>query len=237
MSQFALPKSQYAGYTLPLPISREQDAVQKLLQEVESQRTAATQDSPSSGDEDFVEFALSDFSVYLPQNRHHTFEMRPLNHLSSKLKANEFLFDGILSVGKTRHYVQGVPFNVCSIGNYGEEQHTVGDNIWIQSHHNARKEIYYRLGAPAPDYVRFHTEFKWLADLSKHFMDFCHIFEKNEVSVFDFRTKFAQRIDKLTRAPLISSLGVKNTERKTSGRLLLQISSFCEKKPLESIQN
>ncbi|TVY92077.1 DNA (cytosine-5)-methyltransferase [Lachnellula willkommii] len=207
VSELSEPKSRYTGHIPPLPISKEHIAVQELLQEFESQQIATSTVSgrkpPSilgSTDNDFVEFVLSDFSIYLPDNKFNPFEMRPLNHLASKHKSGEFLFDGILSLGNTRHYVQAVPFNICSIGNYGEDEHEVGDSIWLQSHHNLKRAVYYRLGAPAPEYFRFHTGFKWLADLSKHFVDYCHTFDKNEVSVFDFRSKFSQWLEK-THAP------------------------------------
>ncbi|TVY24674.1 DNA (cytosine-5)-methyltransferase [Lachnellula hyalina] len=204
VSELSVPKSRYTGNIPPLPISKEQVAVQELLQEFKSQQIAASTASgrkpPSilgSTDDDYVEFVLSDFSIYLPYNKFNPFEMRPLNHLSSKHKSSEFLFDGVLSLGNSRHYVQAVPFNICSIGNYGEDEHEVGDSIWLQSHLNLKKNIYYRLGAPAPEYFRFHTGFKWLADLSKHFVDYCHTFDKYEVSVFDFRTSFSQWLEKM----------------------------------------
>ncbi|TVY49256.1 DNA (cytosine-5)-methyltransferase [Lachnellula occidentalis] len=204
VSELSVPKSRYTGHIPPLPISKERAAVQELLQEFESQQiaisTASGRKRPSilgSNDDSFVEFVLSDFSIYLPDNKYHPFEMRPLNHLSSKHRSGEFLFDGVLSLGNTRHYVQAVPFNICSIGNYGEDEHEVGDSIWLQSHLNLKKAIYYRLGAPAPEYSRFHTGFKWLADLAKHFVDYCHTFNENEVSVFDFRASFSQWLEKM----------------------------------------
>ncbi|TVY57932.1 DNA (cytosine-5)-methyltransferase 1 [Lachnellula cervina] len=204
VSELSEPKSRYNGHIPPLPISEEYVAVQELLEEFETRQiatsTASGRTPPSilgSTANDFVEFVLSDFSIYLPDNKFNPFEMRPLHHLASKHKSSEFLFDGILSLGNTRHYVQAVPFNVCSIGNYGEDEHEVGDNIWLQSHLNLKKAVYYRLGAPAPEYFRFHTGFKWLADLSKHFVDYCHTFDKYEVSVFDFRTNFSQWLEKM----------------------------------------
>ncbi|TVY18383.1 DNA (cytosine-5)-methyltransferase 1 [Lachnellula arida] len=186
VSELSEPKSRYTGHIPPLPISKEHVAVQELLQEFESQQIATSTVSgrkpPSilgSTDNDFVEFVLSDFSIYLPDNKFNPFEMRPLNHLASKHKSGEFLFDGILSLGNTRHYVQAVPFNICSIGNYGEDEHEVGDSIWLQSHHNLK-----RAGSSG-----------WQTCLSILWTTVTQ-FDKNEVSVFDFRSKFSQWLEK-----------------------------------------
>jgi DNA (cytosine-5)-methyltransferase 1 len=150
----------------------------------------------TSNNADFVEFTLSEFSIYLPENRFNSFEMRRLSHLLVNNKAGEFLFNGILNVGNARHYVQAVPFNICSIRNYVKDIHDVGGSIWLQSHLNSKTDIYYRLAAPAPEYVRFHDEFKWSAELAKHFVDFCQTFGRHEVSIFHFRTQFSDWIER-----------------------------------------
>jgi len=203
ISQRFLPKSRDSDYVPPLPISTEQDAVQKLLHQFKDHDCESTSllckgtAFPStSNDVDFVEFKLSEFSIYLPENRYNPFEMRPLSYLAGGHKAGEFMFDGILSVGKAKHYVQAVPFNICSIGNYGKDIDEVGDSIWLQSYLNSKTKIYYRLVTPAPEYVRFHDDFKWVAELAKHFVDFCQTFGNDEVSVFHFRTQFSDWIEK-----------------------------------------
>jgi DNA (cytosine-5)-methyltransferase 1 len=142
-----------------------------------------------------MDFELSNFSVYLPSSAaHHRFEFRPLQDLATKSGHSYFLFDGILSAGSLRRYVQAVPFQVCSIGNYGADTHGVGDDIWIQSDFNANSDVYYRLKSPAAEYSRFYTGFKWLADLAKHFVDFCQFLSENgqEASIHSFRKDFSQ---------------------------------------------
>ena len=131
--------------------------------------------------------------VYLPDNRHHPFEIWSLQDLASKNSCSTLLFDGILRVGDVHRYVQAVPFNICSVGNYGEDIHDVGDNIWIRSTLLAKSDIYYRLKSPAPEYVRFYQGFLWLANLAKHFVDYCQwsVDKRMQVSVFNFRTKFS----------------------------------------------
>ncbi|KAH6677212.1 hypothetical protein B0J14DRAFT_635947 [Halenospora varia] len=196
VSDFIYPKSRYIGYKPPLPPSKEHLAVQDLLQEVERRKAEVIElerKGTQEPSDDFVEIELSKFSVYLPEGVHnYSFELRPLQHLWAKKGVSSFLFDGILSVGKVRHYVQGVPFALVSIGNYGEEIHTVGGNIWIQSCHNSKSNIYYKLTNPASEYHRFYQGFLWLADFAKHFVDYSQACGRSAVSVFNFRSDFSR---------------------------------------------
>ena len=197
--QLIVPKSKYEGYKHPLPVCVERTAIADLMDEtkkrdgVDFQMENDGTSTPALSDEfrDFVEFELSAFSIYLPgDNLHNPFEMRGLQHLTTKVGHSNFFLDGILSVGNIRRYVQGVPFKVCSLGNYGEDIHTVGSNIWIQSNWNSKTDIYYRLQDPASEYSRYHDGFLWLADLAKHFVDYCQASEQ-PVSVHNFRADFS----------------------------------------------
>lgn len=198
-SQLRYPKSQYAGYESPLPVYKESTAIEDLLQELDRQRLAMPKSKRTSPSNDYEELELSNFVVYLPDNRHHPFELWSLQDLASKTAYPCFLFDGILSVGNVQRYVEGVPFDLCSIGNYGEDLHDVGDNIWIRSTLLAGSEIYYRLKSPAPEYARFYHSFMWVAGLAKHFVDYCQaaVDERKQVSVHNFRTDFSRWIQKM----------------------------------------
>ncbi|KAF4628025.1 hypothetical protein G7Y89_g10124 [Cudoniella acicularis] len=181
-TDFVYPKSQYNGYTPPLPISKERVAMQDLIREVrnlkktnvEAQKEGSPESSASS-DKDDEEIKLSQFSIYLPPtNKLYSYQLRSLQNLFTKTGVSSYLFDGILSVGNVRHYVQAVPFKICSIGNYGEDLHD------------------YRLREPAPEYVRFHKGFQWLSNLAKHFVDYSQTREKENVSIFKFRSEFSE---------------------------------------------
>lgn len=76
--------------------------------------------------------------------------------------------------------------------------HDIGDNIWIRSTFLAKSDIYYRLKTSAPEYARFHRGFLWLANLEKHFVDYCQwaADRKRDVSLFDFGTHFSRRVQK-----------------------------------------
>ncbi|KAF7854654.1 hypothetical protein EAF04_010223 [Stromatinia cepivora] len=184
------PKSRYFGYIPPLPVSKEYQACAALLQEFKNENLVR---SPPT-QEDFVEFELTDFSIYMPDAPLYGYELRGLQDLASKASHSCLLFDGILSVVNLCHYVQGVPFKICSIGNYGEEVDDVDGAIWLQSDLNTRANIYYRLQNPSPEYSRFHLGFLWLSNLSKHFVDYslaCQE-QKKKVSIHNFRTDFVQ---------------------------------------------
>ena len=102
-----------------------------------------------------------------------------------------FYFDGIISYGKTRHYVQKIPFEILSIGGYEDtDLHTVGENLWIQSRTGKRLNVWYRLRNPAPEYRRFYEPFLWMADFAKHVVDYmnCH----KQVSLMHMKRKFHQ---------------------------------------------
>lgn len=97
--------------------------------------------------------------------------MAALSNLSVKAGEALMLFDGVLTDGKTRHYVEGVPFGTLSIGNYQKKtEHDVARNIWIQTDAAARGGAWYELGSPSRAYERYYTPFVWLANFAKHVM-------------------------------------------------------------------
>ena len=204
-AELRYPKSQYDGFIPPLPICKERIAVNELLQEFDRLEAIEGRTSPrptsTRHDEDFIEIELSDFVVYRPDNPHHPFEFVSLKDLASKDGRNTFLFDGILHLGNVRQYVQAVPFVKCSIGNYGMNNDEVGDDIWIQSLSLAKSEVWYRLKSPAQEYARFYEGFIWLANLGKHFTDYCQAsFDGGKlVTVHHFQKDFSQWLKKTHR--------------------------------------
>ncbi|KAH7369752.1 hypothetical protein BKA65DRAFT_471005 [Rhexocercosporidium sp. MPI-PUGE-AT-0058] len=198
-SQYLLmikPNSKQEGFIPRLPLSTEVFAVKDLREKYnQSNARQSACGSPASysplEDQSFIEFHLSEFSIYLPNNKYHPFAMRGLQHLGVKVGNAKLLLDGVLSFGYTRHYVQNLPFKLRSIGNYGEDLHEVGSQIWIESELNLGTNIFYRLGKPSAEYKRYHDEFLWLADFAKHFVDFCQASE-NPITLQNFRTDFYQ---------------------------------------------
>lgn len=161
---------------------REAEAVQSILMSDSTQL-----------DEDFVEFELDNFVVYIDTQRHPQ-EMRALHTFATSTGQKKFFFNGTLKLGNVKYPVEKVPFEEIPLGNYGKDSPTVGDQLWIRSDLNRRKNIYYQLKTPSIEYARFHTDFLWVADLAKHVVDFSdHLLELGQnVSIRHFQQDFAR---------------------------------------------
>ncbi|GAB1317526.1 hypothetical protein MFIFM68171_07736 [Madurella fahalii] len=157
------PRSQHDGYIPPLPPKEERDALASLTGAAEAQGDATKND--------FIEFELDAFVFYI-NSTHYPFELRPLQHMATRVAHDIFYLDGILSFGNTRHYVEQIEVSELPIGNYGTSNPTVEGQIWVRSRLNANKEVYYRLKKPGTEYARYYYPFLWVADLTKHVVDF-----------------------------------------------------------------
>ncbi|KAI0475313.1 S-adenosyl-L-methionine-dependent methyltransferase [Xylariaceae sp. FL0804] len=184
VSTLTQPRSHFEGFVPPAPEVTQAQAVDALLEAYKSQ---------GSVDEDYVEFTLSDFAIYI-DNAIYPNELRPLQHLTTKPSADVFYFDGVLSCAETRFYVRRVPFLNLPISGYGSEYAEV-DQIWVLSNQNKRlkREIYYKLESPAPEYARFHTPFLWIANLAKHVIDYCDFLGQKgrRACLHDFQSNFS----------------------------------------------
>lgn len=133
---------------------------------------------------------LRDFEIYRSDRRkQHAHTLAPLSDLKTARGDSTLVFDGILEVGSESCYVEGVEFEVLSIDGYGDDISSVSD-VFIQSQHAARKNVWYRLGNPSKRYQYYHNPFLWLANFAKHFVDFlsCH----DNVTTILFRKRFRQ---------------------------------------------
>ena len=149
---------------------------------------------------------LEQFSIYRPhqrvEHRRSKFfspsveEKARSNELVSLNELNEkgndtFLLDGVLRYGDCKKYVCKVSFQILSIGEYENlDSSTVGESVWIQSLAGKGSGVWYCLRSPAEEYSRFHKPFLWLADLSKHVVDFLD--NHPAVRLVDFRYDFYQ---------------------------------------------
>lgn len=180
VSTLIYPRTVCANYEPPVKLFKEWQAVENLLNA-----------EPSQKDEDFIEFELDQFSCYVDTTQYDS-DMRALHSHATLTGKATFYFDGILRTGNVECYVQRVAFEEIPLGNYGKEEPTVGDQMWIRSTHNRRREIYYKLGAASREYTRYHEKFVWVADLAKHVVDFCaYLLEKvRNVSFHCFKKDF-----------------------------------------------
>jgi len=176
-----------------LTISNEGSVVAELVEE-QGRRKALNSGEDLFEDDDFTEFDLTDFTIYLPgTNVQHPYELISLHALATRFHP-KFLFDGFLSFGDVRRYVERIPFEICSIGNYGvEDLDSIETEVWIKSDLNIKSDIFYRLRSPALEYVRFFEAFLWTARLSNLFVEFAR--NRPYLSVHSFRSDFYQWAD------------------------------------------
>ncbi|KAI1757651.1 S-adenosyl-L-methionine-dependent methyltransferase [Xylaria castorea] len=182
-STLTQPASHYEGFVFPAPERSERYALDALLGELGTHGKNNTD----------VELELDHFSIYI-DNRTYPDELRPLQHLILR-NVQCMYFDGVLQHGDSKFYLRRIPFYKLPVGNYGEFEHTVGDQIWILSKLNESlgRKIYYKLRMPAPEYRRFYTPFLWIVDLAKHVIDYCEYRRyKNAHAVLrDFESRFS----------------------------------------------
>ncbi|KAK2607983.1 hypothetical protein N8I77_006622 [Diaporthe amygdali] len=181
-STLIAPRSAFRSPAEYAHISKEHSAVRSLLDS-----------DPSQLDEDFVEFELDDFVVYIDTKRYPQ-EMRALHTHATLTGQQKFFFNGTLRLGGIERRVEKVLFEEIPLGNYGKDHPTVGDQLWICSDLNREKNIYYQLKRPSFEYARFHQDFLWVADLAKHVVDFSeHLIELGQnVSIRHFQQDFAR---------------------------------------------
>lgn len=192
LPDLVFPPSQYDGWQPPCPVVDEEQALGCLLSKSPVKRS-------TYADSDFISFDLDKFVIYrdssssvLPD------EMTSLQEVSLKQGNTTFFFDGILidpdpaEDENGAKFLKRVPFRIASIGGYKDiEQHTVGSDIWIQSVHGGRTQVWYHLLSPSKEYKPYHDAFLWLADFGKHFVDFLSEHETVKVTLQKFRADFA----------------------------------------------
>ncbi|KAI0838372.1 S-adenosyl-L-methionine-dependent methyltransferase [Hypoxylon sp. FL0890] len=192
-STLTQPRSLFHPFTPPAPQAREPDAVAALLDAARAQQSLLSQEEQED-QEDHVEFDLEEFSIYTNSGFYPN-ELKPLQHLAIRLASDSFYFDGVVRSGDTCFYLRKIPFRELPIGNYGREEHTVRDQIWIRSELNERRdnEIYYKLRTPSVEYARFYEPFLWIADLAKHVLDYCDYLKENgrRAALNDFESHFS----------------------------------------------
>lgn len=183
--QLAFPRSAYEGYQPPLPTTSEFDALSEFKSILHKQRIQSSEPS----DYDFV--ILEDFSAYRsPREARRPYELAGLETLQVHRGTTDgLLFDGILRLGETRRYVQGIPINTTTVEGYGDPSVAdLGNLICMQSPLACRSGIWYQLGQPSQEYQRFFKPFVWLAEFTKHFVDY--LLEMSSVTLEDFRFCF-----------------------------------------------
>lgn len=177
------PKSIYTGWSPPLAITKEWQALDELLAEL------WRLSDPSDAQQDYKMVSLTNFTIYRPRtSANHPLTLAPLDDLKTRVGNGAMLFDGILHVGNVRRYVQGVPFEILAIDGYGSDESSVAAKTSIQSLQGSRTNTFYLLEQPSDVYRRFYSPFVWLVDFAKHFVGY--LLDKDNVCLSDFRQNF-----------------------------------------------
>lgn len=179
----AFPRSAYEGWTPPVPLSTETTTLLDLKTAFDRHH-ASKEEQPS-----YTYFDLDDFSIYRPDHPRHSHELATLDRLQNRGGFNEFLFDGMLSVGDEKHFVSGVRFSIMAIDGYGDaDVYTLDGQICIQSPKAEMAEVWYRFRRPSQEYKRFYDPFLWLAHFTKYFIDY--LMATESVTLLQFKKLF-----------------------------------------------
>lgn len=137
---------------------------------------------------------LHDFEIYrspLTGQEGRKYELVSLHHLEVPV-AKKLCFDGFICIGNTKHYVQAVAVQDSSIEGYGDKEDP-GIVAYVQSElarTDSLYDIWYRLNRPTQEYKRFHEPFLWVAQLSKHVVDYMDEQPACSVGLESFRKEF-----------------------------------------------
>ena len=185
----AYPRSTYDGWEPPLPVASEAQAIADL------KNVHGAQYAKEAAKPEYTFLHLDEFSVFRPKSKGigggepPSRELVTLDRLQNKNSCDAFLVDGILSYGTERRYVRSVPFSTLTIDGYGDaEVISMRGRICIQSFNGEDEDVWYQLGMPSNEYRRFYEPFVWLAQFSKHFVDY--LLETQNVALTHFRSCF-----------------------------------------------
>lgn len=141
--------------------------------------------------EGHIIWKLDNFSIYQPSTSvRYASELTALHLLNSR-DASELAFDGVLSTGCCKVYVQDVPFSMMAIDGYGSDEEICSPQdktpplvtVCIQSKNAARNRVWYQLGTPASKYECHYSIFLWVAHLGKNVVDFLFHAEETDQSI------------------------------------------------------
>ncbi len=187
----AFPSSAFQRYdkdhkpTAETGVAFEEEALQALSR-------AYKEAYPDKEDKpEYVFYSLDQFSAYRTSNDYaHANELVTLDKVNNRRRCNNLLFDGRLSFNGEEHYVRGVPFETLTVEGYGDDNvANVEDRLCIQSLLAEEHNVWYKLGSPAQEYVRFWEPFVWLANFTKHFVDY--LYDHEELMLDHFRLRFS----------------------------------------------
>ncbi|KAF7190587.1 DNA (cytosine-5)-methyltransferase 1 [Pseudocercospora fuligena] len=138
---------------------------------------------------EYTYFTLDQFSIYKSTSNHKHAQTLVALHELSRDRHQEFCFDGVLSVGQERYFVEQVPFRVLTVDGYDDFETTdIESQLCVQSARAAYHNVWYKLGAPGKEYERFYKPFLWVARFTKHAIQYMLATER--ITLHHFRASF-----------------------------------------------
>jgi hypothetical protein len=151
---------------------------------------------------EFMEIKLSRFSIYHSiQSTQYPGMLECLQLAASECKSTgklSFYLDGSIErPNGGSSFVSGMKIIDVSIGGLEAECHGVRDSIWVQTKAGLEHDdCWYKLVSPAPEYVTYWKDSLWIANLSKHCIDFLTNLS-GQASLTDFHADFWEYINDL----------------------------------------
>ncbi|ENI00095.1 hypothetical protein COCC4DRAFT_65820 [Bipolaris maydis ATCC 48331] len=180
-------QSQATGWSPPAPVTPELKAIHDI--KIEWKKRIQTTHNEHKREKQRLVVDLHNFEIYRsPDYEKRAYELACLHFLGLPLN-KKLCFDGFVRLGNIEHYVQGVPFQQCSIKDYTDKQNPEVTS-YIQSEiaaNDKEYDIWYRLTQPTPQYQRLQDAFLWIAQLGKHVL---HYMESASRSLACFREDF-----------------------------------------------
>ncbi|KAK4946343.1 hypothetical protein LTR10_014541 [Elasticomyces elasticus] len=163
--------------------SREEEVLNEFIM-MEDHKAA-------SEEKEFLEFDLHEFCVYRARAHPNGFEgqFESLMTVASEKDKLHWLVDGVIEHKGIQRRVMGAQIINVSIGGF-EDLKEHGTEIWIMTLQSRSRHYWYRLGNPTKSYSNYWTDFVWLAEFSKHFIDYLFDNPASDLCLNDFEAKF-----------------------------------------------
>ncbi|KAF2134393.1 S-adenosyl-L-methionine-dependent methyltransferase [Dothidotthia symphoricarpi CBS 119687] len=186
------PRSCAANWNPPVSVTCELDALQSLKDEWCRIPRESTSYEGYKSNRELIIADLHDFEIYrsLLKDNKRSLELTSL--YLHNLKVTELSFNGFVSLGNVRHYVEEVSIQHTSVEGYGDDTDP-SVTLFVQSslaYTDKKVDIWYRLKKPASLYRRFHEPSIWVAQLAKHVVDFLESQPVRSVGLEVFRHYF-----------------------------------------------
>ncbi|KIW68854.1 hypothetical protein, variant [Phialophora macrospora] len=132
----------------------------------------------------FFEFEVENFCIY--QSPKACSGAKDRNGLEGRYESlhivatyqddTDYFIDGTLeSADNRRSFIRGEVIDVNIGAMEDTTQHSADESIWVQTTESKKKGYWYRLRRPSKAYERYWSDYLWVANFTKYFIDFLHV--------------------------------------------------------------